>query len=60
MTSLSSNRAGLAGLSAFWVARRRRSLMERRSWERGVEDVRADFAMCRCARVGGLKEESRT
>ena len=57
--------AGLGALSAFWVERRRRSRFELgvgeeegdwncESWSR------AEIAMRWCARVGGLKEESRT
>jgi len=46
--------AGLAALSAFWMERRRRSREERRVF---VE--RAEVAMCRWARVGGLNDESR-
>jgi hypothetical protein len=57
--------AGLGALSAFWVERRRRS-----RFELGVGEEegdwncepwsRAEIAMRWCARVGGLKEESRT
>jgi len=48
----SSKGAGAAGLSAFWVARRRRR------WGEG-EDCREVRPREKCARVGGLKEESR-
>lgn len=51
-----SKEAGLGALSAFWVARRsskRFGIVPRSS-------VRADTAIRRWARVGGLKEESRT
>jgi hypothetical protein len=42
----------LGALSAFWIARRRRTV---EVLERGREDC----ARARCAFVGGLKEESR-
>lgn len=50
-----SNDAGFAGLSAFCVARRRSKRVARSgfSWT-------ADDAIWRWARVGGLKEASRT
>jgi hypothetical protein len=65
MTSRSSKRAGLEGLSAFWVARRRSSLLDVEDGDADDDDVldesvSAEIAMRRWARVGGLKEESRT
>lgn len=66
MTRRSSNRAGFDGLSAFWVARRKRSLLLDEDDDEEVDDdalaesVIAEMAMRRWASVGGLKEESRT
>lgn len=50
--------AGLGALSAFWVARRRRRRFG--EGEGCVSWRSAEVAMCRWARVGGLKDESRT
>lgn len=50
-----SKEAGLGGLSAFWVARRRSSRVGRSGFSWSAED-----AIWRWARVGGLKEASRT
>ena len=55
MTSRSSNEAGLAGLSAFWVANNRSNRAGRPGFS-----CKAEAAICRWARVGGLKEESST
>jgi hypothetical protein len=64
--------AGLGALSAFWVERRRRSRFELGVGEEEEEEEeeeanwdceswsRAEIAIRWCARVGGLKEESRT
>lgn len=56
MASLCSKGAGWGALSAFWVARRRRSRLGERAC---LSERRADVAMRRWARVGGLKDESR-
>lgn len=56
ITNRCGKEAGLAALSAFWVARRR----TRRRVVFGGEELRALVARRRWARVGGLKEESRT
>ena len=60
-TRRSGKAAGLGALSALTVARRRRRRVwpEVRAWELDWERS-ADLAMLRCAREGGLKEESRT
>lgn len=56
MASLCSKEAGWGALSAFWVARRRRSRLGEGAC---LSERRADVAMRRWARVGGLKDESR-
>ena len=56
MTNLSSKAAGFVGLSAFCVAKSRSSLFG--SGESSPS--RAEVAMRRCAREGGLKDESTT
>jgi hypothetical protein len=59
--SLSSKEAGFGALSAFCVAKSNTNL---RGVEFGFEvlaaEVREDSAIFRCAKVGGLNEESRT
>lgn len=56
MASRCSKEAGWVALSAFWVARRRRSRFGEMAC---ASERRADVAMRRWARVGGLKDESR-
>jgi hypothetical protein len=61
MHNLSSKGAGLGALSAFCVARRRTSLRgEELGFVMLVVNVSDDKAIWRCAKVGGLKDESRT
>ena len=55
MRSRCSNEAGLGALSAFWIARRRRRRFGAGEWWESWR--RAEVAIRRCARVGGLKEE---
>ena len=57
MARRSSNEAGLAGLSAFWVANRSSN---RTGLDESRHSRKAEQAILRWASVGGLKEESRT